>query len=100
MDAFLAAVLAEPDDDLPRLMFADYLDERGDPRGEFIRTQIELAGHDHDASSRGVLLAREAELTAKLSEAWLEDFEDKLYRWWFHRGFIEVSLNIQQFLQD
>jgi uncharacterized protein (TIGR02996 family) len=40
--AFLAAVVAAPHDDLPRLVYADWLDERRDPRGEFIRVQIEL----------------------------------------------------------
>jgi uncharacterized protein (TIGR02996 family) len=41
-DAFLQAVLAEPDDDAPRLIFADWLEERGDPRGAFIRLQCAL----------------------------------------------------------
>jgi uncharacterized protein (TIGR02996 family) len=49
-DALLAAVLAAPDDDAPRLVYADWLDERGRPeRAEFIRLQIErfrLAKHD------------------------------------------------------
>jgi uncharacterized protein (TIGR02996 family) len=35
-NALLAAVWAAPDDDGPRLVYADYLQERGDPRGEFI----------------------------------------------------------------
>lgn len=40
----LAAVLARPEDDLPRLVFADYLDENGEPeRAEFVRVQCELA---------------------------------------------------------
>jgi uncharacterized protein (TIGR02996 family) len=30
----LAAVLASPDDDAPRLVYADWLHERDDPRGE------------------------------------------------------------------
>jgi uncharacterized protein (TIGR02996 family) len=55
-DAFLADIIANPDDDNLRLIYADYLDERGDPRGEFIRVQIELArlapGQDVD-SRRG-----------------------------------------------
>lgn len=43
-DALLAAVCAEPDDDTPRLVFADYLDEAGEPeRAAFIRVQIALA---------------------------------------------------------
>src|SRR5262245_12883262 len=40
----LAAILAEPDDDVPRLVYADWLDEHGDEaRAEFIRVQVELA---------------------------------------------------------
>lgn len=41
---FLAAIRAEPEDDAPRLIFADWLDENGEPeRAEFVRLQIELA---------------------------------------------------------
>ncbi|MBM3981374.1 MAG: TIGR02996 domain-containing protein [Planctomycetes bacterium] len=43
-DALLAAILANPDEDTPRLMYADWLDEHGDPaRAEFVRVQCELA---------------------------------------------------------
>ena len=43
-EAFLAAICAAPDEDLPRLVFADWLDEHGEPeRAEFIRLQCELA---------------------------------------------------------
>lgn len=42
--AFLVAIIAAPDDDTPRLVFADWLQERGeDARAEFIRVQCELA---------------------------------------------------------
>lgn len=41
-DQFLAAIIARPDD-LPRLVYADWLEERGDPRAEFIRVQVDLA---------------------------------------------------------
>ena len=42
-DALLAAIRAAPDDDAPRLVYADWLDEHGDPdRAEFIRLQIEI----------------------------------------------------------
>ncbi len=44
-DALLAAIRTNPDEDTPRLVFADWLDENGDPdRAEFIRGQCELAG--------------------------------------------------------
>jgi uncharacterized protein (TIGR02996 family) len=54
--AFLSAIRSNPDDDLPRLVYADWLDETGDPaRAEFIRTQIELAKlPDHDPRYRGL----------------------------------------------
>src|SRR5262249_60861833 len=35
--AFLAAMLASPDDLHLRLVFADWLEEQGDPRGELLR---------------------------------------------------------------
>jgi uncharacterized protein (TIGR02996 family) len=43
-EPFLRAICEAPDDDAPRLVFADYLDETGDPdRATFIRRHIELA---------------------------------------------------------
>jgi len=42
--ALLAAVCDRPDDDTPRLVFADLLDDDGDAtRAAFVRTQVELA---------------------------------------------------------
>jgi uncharacterized protein (TIGR02996 family) len=43
-EPFLRAICQAPDDDAPRLVFADWLDENGDPeRAEFIRLQVRLA---------------------------------------------------------
>src|SRR5262245_49226458 len=43
-DALLAAIRAQPDEDTPRLAFADYLDEFDEaPRAAFVRAQVELA---------------------------------------------------------
>ena len=42
--AFLAAIVADPDDDTARLVAADFLEENGDAdRAAFIRIQVELA---------------------------------------------------------
>lgn len=47
-EALLADVLAEPASDVPRLIYADWLDENGEAsRAEFIRVQIELAEAKH-----------------------------------------------------
>lgn len=40
-EAFLRDVIEHPDDDAVRLIYADWLEERGGLRGEFIRLQIE-----------------------------------------------------------
>lgn len=43
-DALLAAIRAQPDEDTPRLVFADYLEENDElERAAFIRAQVELA---------------------------------------------------------
>src|SRR5215218_7287428 len=56
----LAAVLASPADDAPRLVLADWLDEHGQPdRAEFIRLQCELnrSKNEHARFGRSYLLA-------------------------------------------
>jgi uncharacterized protein (TIGR02996 family) len=48
-DALFAAIHAAPDDDAPRLIFADWLDENGEPeRADYFRVRVELkrAGFD------------------------------------------------------
>src|SRR2546430_17578585 len=68
--AFLDRVCADPDDDAPRLIFADWLDERGDPRGEFIPVQVALAQLSAGDRRRGPLLDREAALLARHHKTW------------------------------
>jgi uncharacterized protein (TIGR02996 family) len=40
--AFWRAILAAPDDDLPRLVYADWLDDHGDPAGDILRDRAPL----------------------------------------------------------
>ncbi len=40
-EAFIRAIVASPGDDLPRLVYADYLDERDDPRGTYLRAELD-----------------------------------------------------------
>src|SRR5262245_9632541 len=70
--AFLRAIKEQPDDDGPRLIFADWLEERGDPRGEFIRLQCALARTDEDDPRRADLIRREQELLRQHKEVWLQ----------------------------
>ena len=51
--ALWRAVVATPHDDAPRLIYADWLDEHGQPeRAEFVRVQCRLAALDDDAPER------------------------------------------------
>lgn len=74
-DSLLAAVVADPDDPMPRLVFADYLDEHGDPDwAELIRLQNGYFKHWTNAED---MKEREAELiemvTAKYPNVpWVE----------------------------
>ncbi|HEY1191083.1 MAG TPA: TIGR02996 domain-containing protein, partial [Gemmata sp.] len=47
--AFVAALVARPEDDTARLVFADWLDERSDPRGAWLRDSALWAHLDADA---------------------------------------------------
>ena len=68
-EPFLRAILDAPDDDGPRLIYADWLEERGDPRGEFIRVQCALA-RGADGPQRGALEARQQKLLAAHRREW------------------------------
>jgi uncharacterized protein (TIGR02996 family) len=39
---FIDAILTEPGEDIHRLVYADWLEDRNDPRGEFLRAVLEL----------------------------------------------------------
>src|SRR5579884_3350226 len=69
-DLLLQAVADNPDDDAPRLAYADWLKARKDPRGDFIRVQIELARLPADDPGRGPLERRRKALLGKARKAW------------------------------
>jgi uncharacterized protein (TIGR02996 family) len=88
----LDAVLAAPRDDGPRLVYADWLMERGDPRGELIvvqctRESCERTGQRATAAYRAAC-SRERVLLAENVKQWVDPVG--LRRWWgeFSRGFI------------
>src|SRR5262245_46053167 len=69
--AFLDDIVANPDDDAPRLVYADWLDEHGDPhRAEFIRAQCERARLDADDPRADRLLRRERALLKAHGADW------------------------------
>jgi uncharacterized protein (TIGR02996 family) len=99
----LDAVLANPDDDSPRLAYADWFEENGEPdRAAFIRCQIELAKLPKEQNNLNnktylELATQEALLKQKNHDKWIEPYQGKgeplqgrdthaLFR----RGFVEV----------
>lgn len=72
-DAFLQTILDDPDDDLPRLIFADWLEEHGDTgRAEFIRAQLERATLPVGSDRSQQLLGRERTLLRQHGAHWLQ----------------------------
>lgn len=78
--ALLAAIYADPDDDAARLVYADFLQDRGDPRGEFITLQIGRGDHSNSA--------RERELWKKHGKQWLGSLGPIVRDVEFRRGFL------------
>jgi uncharacterized protein (TIGR02996 family) len=90
--ALLRTIRDAPDDDTARLVYADFVEEEGDPaRGEFIRVQIALANTPADDPTRKTLEERERELLDEHQSRWLgvPTNTDGLSEWRFARGFVD-----------
>ncbi|MCW5801878.1 MAG: TIGR02996 domain-containing protein, partial [Deltaproteobacteria bacterium] len=83
-DALLEAVYASPGDDGPRMVLADALLERNDPRGELIALQLR---RDLGTAER----RREKVLLASHRRTWLGDLAPIIRRCEFERGFLAVA---------
>jgi uncharacterized protein (TIGR02996 family) len=99
-DAFLADIRDWPDDDAPRLIFADWLDDNGQPeRAEFIRVQVELARLDPTDDRYPELHLRQLQLLAEHEREWLGLWADRLVRWRFQRGMLhEITVQPEPFV--
>ena len=87
--AFLRAIAAAPDDDLPRLVFADWLDENGrSERAEFIRVEVEIARTTPGHPRRGALFERRQQLFKTHAPDWFARFIGKVRELNTERGFI------------
>src|ERR687898_691134 len=91
-DDLFRAILADPADDAPRLVFADWLDEHGEPdRAEFIRLQCEIETRGRRTHPR--LIRRVQQLQDAHGSRWRLDLPDHPnLRWYgFRRGFIDSA---------
>jgi len=98
-DAFLQDIIDDPDDDTVRLIYADWLTEQDDPRGEFIRVQIQLEGLSQRDPRWPELVQRQLNLLQAHQEEWAAPLRGLVRRFHFRRGFPdEVLLTVQEFL--
>lgn len=113
--SLLGAVLADPDADEPRLIYAEFLAETSrsadQARAEFIRLQIDLARRPADDPDWPARVGRERELLEKYRAVWEKPLRDRFRPplaspgrwlksqlfgsgglWGFRRGFVENIL--------
>lgn len=68
--SFLAAIAAHPRDHLPKLVYADWLDEQGDPRAEYLRLQYAMTQAAPTSEEWWGFHLRRTELEAELDGPW------------------------------
>jgi uncharacterized protein (TIGR02996 family) len=70
-DAFVQAIIESPEDDTPRLIFADWLEDHDQPeRAEFIRSQIERAQLPAGDLRQVAMEKREHSLLRRFARRW------------------------------
>jgi uncharacterized protein (TIGR02996 family) len=87
--AFLEAIAAAADDDAPRLIYADWLEERGDPRSRFIRLQCALEHLSPTDPHRFELEDEADDLLTRHGEEWVKPLAGLAHAWRFRRGLVE-----------
>ncbi len=89
--ALVQAVIQCPADDTPRLVYADWLDEHGEPeRAEFIRVQCRLAGREVPDDERRRLGRREKALLKAHERGWVAAVAFSWGKPAWHRGFVNA----------
>jgi uncharacterized protein (TIGR02996 family) len=97
-EAFYQDILEHPDDRAPRLIYADWLEERGDPRGEFIRLHCAATDLAPGDPARAPLAKRLRELLALHEVTWTDELVGPLrellgtdqFEYDFRSGFVEA----------
>src|ERR1700722_5073147 len=90
-DALRRAVIANRDDDTPRLIYADWLDENGQSdRASFIRAQVEGARAEPFSPEALEAESRADRLLVRHLKKWTRHLDGSVFEEpGFHRGFIE-----------
>ena len=98
-DDLYRAILDSPEDDAPRLIYADWLDEHGQPeRAEFIRVQCAMA-RIPEGTGRWRSLNQQAQaLERQWRVVWTAPAQERVLEARLARGFVDaVRLTVEQF---
>jgi uncharacterized protein (TIGR02996 family) len=87
----LADIKSHPDDDDLRLILADWLEEQGNPRGEVIRLQCQLARMEDDDPDREALARRAWQVERPHRDNWLGPLRELGTERQFVRGLIHLT---------
>jgi uncharacterized protein (TIGR02996 family) len=102
MRVFFREIKEYPDDDTPRLIFADWLQEHGNAaaaaRGEFLRSRVLRQRLPPDDPTHGLLKRREGELFTAYRWAWLGPLADQARYWEFDRGLVQIWAQAERVL--
>jgi uncharacterized protein (TIGR02996 family) len=82
-NAFLEAIAANPGDDPTRLVYADWLEERGDSRAEYLRGEVDIAGMSESNPRYANLEWRLRQLRAGILAEWIA-YAGKRYDLWLY----------------
>jgi uncharacterized protein (TIGR02996 family) len=89
--AFLDAILAEPDDPSVRLVYADWLDEHGQPeRAEFLRNEAAISSLPENDPRRAGLLKRLRDLQSTVGDEWAARIDRARIEGCYIHDFIET----------
>jgi uncharacterized protein (TIGR02996 family) len=95
--AFLRDIKDDPDDDTTRLILADWLEDRFDPRGQFVRLQVTAASLRWRDPRRQELMKQAEVLREQHQENWTGPLGRRM-KLSFVRGLIRLTLD-QHWLQ-
>lgn len=102
--SFVEEIRRSPHDITPRLIYADFLEDSGNPRGELIRVQCELNELTPGSPGRSELFDRERELLEQYADDWLRPLREMgvqgVSAHSFRGGLLECArMNISDYMQ-
>src|SRR5436309_5016958 len=95
--ALFQAILDSPDEDAPRLVLADWLEEHGEAdRAELIRLELETERLAHGDPRLDALVKRQGDLLRPHKAEWLGPFLGVAADVKFRRGLLQVTISCRR----